>query len=91
MRKKLATKHHVEGEGDYNGRERRHLYIECHSLLHQSLTNLSLEITQPYYNDLKKRNENTRNEEHSPTLLLKSAPTPKNEDCPRFGSLQGYL
>ena len=55
------------------------------------LLSLSLEITQPYYNDLRKRNENTRNEEHSPTLLLKSAPTPKNEDCSRFGPLQVYL
>ena len=34
--KKLA-KHHVEDGEDYNREERRHLYIDCHHLLHQSL------------------------------------------------------
>ena len=29
---------HVEDEGDYNGGERRHLYIDCHHLLHQSIS-----------------------------------------------------
>ena len=38
---KLA-KHYVEYGEDYNREERRHLYIDCHHLLHQSLSlNLS--------------------------------------------------
>ena len=45
--KKLA-KYHVEDGEDYNSGERRHLYIDCHSLLHQYLS-LPLELTQPYY------------------------------------------
>ena len=34
---KLA-KHHVQNGEDYNKEERRHLYIDCHSLLHQYLS-----------------------------------------------------
>ena len=37
MREKLA-KHHVEDGEDYNGEEMRHLYIDCHHLLHQYLS-----------------------------------------------------
>ena len=35
--KKRLAKHHIENGEDYNGEERRHLYIDCHHLLHQSL------------------------------------------------------
>jgi len=37
MRRKLA-KHYVEDGEDYNREERRHHYIDCHSLLHQYLS-----------------------------------------------------
>jgi len=37
MRRKLA-KRHVEDREDSNREERRHLYINCHSLLHQYLS-----------------------------------------------------
>jgi len=43
MRKKLA-KHYVKDGEDYNGEERRHIYIDCHHLLHQSLF-LSLNLS----------------------------------------------
>ena len=33
--KKRLAKYHVEDGEDYNGEERRHLYIDCHHLLHQ--------------------------------------------------------
>ena len=37
MEEKLA-KHHVEDGEGYNAEERRHLYIDCHHLLHKSLS-----------------------------------------------------
>ena len=37
MRENLA-KHHVEDGEDYNGEEKRRLYIDCHHLLHQYLS-----------------------------------------------------
>jgi len=47
MRRKLA-KYHVEDGEDYNREERRYLYIDCHSVLHQYLF-LSI-INSTYYN-----------------------------------------
>ena len=37
MRENLV-KHHVEDGEDYNREKRRHLYIDYHHLLHQSLS-----------------------------------------------------
>jgi len=51
------AKHHLKDEQDYNGEERRHLYIDCHHLLYQSLS-LSLNL-YVLIHDLK-RNENTK-------------------------------
>ena len=34
---KLA-KHHVEDGEDYNREEKRHIYINCHTLLHQYIS-----------------------------------------------------
>ena len=55
---KLA-KYHVEdredyngGEEDYNGEERRHIYIDCHHLLHQYLS-ISFLIISDLLQDLK--------------------------------------
>ena len=44
---KLA-KHHVEDGEDYNREERRHLYINCHSLV-QYPSFSPLNLSQPYY------------------------------------------
>jgi len=61
---KLA-KYHVEDVKDYNGEERRHLYIDCHYLL--QYFSISLWIISALLQDLK-QNENTkekkRKEEH---------------------------
>jgi len=60
MRKKLAKYHVEDGEDyngedgeDYNGEERRNLYIDCHNLLHQSLS-LSLNHLSPTTRSKKK-------------------------------------
>ena len=45
MRENLA-KHHVEDGEDYNTEEKSHIFIDCHSLLHQYLS-LPPESTQP--------------------------------------------
>ena len=68
LEEKLA-KHHVEDGEDYNGEERRHLYIDCHHLLHQSLSFslfLSLNLSALIH-DLK-RKENTKEERRTSTL-----------------------
>ena len=61
MRKKLA-KHHVEDGEDYNGEERRHLYIDCHSLLHQYLS-LPLQNQLSPITRSKKKEKNTKKRE----------------------------
>ena len=59
-------KYHVEDGEDYIGEERRHLYVDCHYLLHQSLSlSLSLNLCnapilriQRRYGDVHTRGEN---------------------------------
>ena len=60
---KLA-KYHVEDREDYNGEERRHLYIDCHYLLHQSSLSLFESLSHNTWSKNKMKIQKKRKEEH---------------------------
>ena len=79
--KKKLAKHLVEDGEDYNGEERRHLYIDCHHLLHHLSLSLS-ESLCPTTRSKKKYKYKIKEEEHlhypilkdrKPSLNLKTA------------------
>ena len=82
--KKKLAKHHVEDGEDYNGEERRHLYIDYHHLLHQSLFH-SLNLSTLIH-DLK-RNENTKEKKKKILIYNQKKETQPNSPSPPISGL----
>ena len=62
-----SAKHHVEDEEDYNREERRHFYINYHSLLHQYLF-LSLQDQLSPSTRSKKKEKIQKKRDKNPTI-----------------------
>ena len=85
--KKISKASCKNGE-DYNRGEMRHIYIDCHSLLHQYLS-LSI-INSALLQDLKKR-KNIKEKKKKSLKLIQRRETLILIIQPHSGSLQGYI